>query len=34
VLELLRTELERDMALAGRPTIASIDAALVTPPGR
>jgi 4-hydroxymandelate oxidase len=32
VLSLLRAELELAMALAGRPTIASIDASLVTPP--
>jgi 4-hydroxymandelate oxidase len=33
VLEMLRAELEAAMALAGRPTIASIDGSLVTTPG-
>jgi isopentenyl diphosphate isomerase/L-lactate dehydrogenase-like FMN-dependent dehydrogenase len=32
VLDLLRHELELDMALAGRPTLASIDSSLVTLP--
>jgi 4-hydroxymandelate oxidase len=32
VLHLLREELDLAMALAGRPTIASVDASLVTPP--